>query len=194
MNHRWTRIFFTMRFAHGTYLCIRVHPCFIFSPLTTVGNPMKFILLFLGKTREGYLNQGISDYVDRLRRYVPVEIKVLKAKHAKNDSDRVIMGREAEQLLAYSKSSSLTVALDAAGKEHGSQELATVLEGWENRGLQTITFLIGGYLGLDKTVLAHADLTWSLSRLTFTHEMTRFILLEQLYRACSIKAGHNYHK
>ncbi len=155
---------------------------------------MKFVLLFLGKTREGYLDRGISDYADRLRRYVPLEIKVLKGKHAKNDSDQVIMSREAEQLLTYSKSSSLTVALDPAGKEHDSKELATVLEGWENRGLQTITFLIGGYLGLDKTVLNHADLTWSLSRLTFTHEMTRFILLEQLYRACSIKAGHNYHK
>ncbi len=155
---------------------------------------MKFVLLFLGKTREGYLDRGISDYADRLRRYVPIEIKVLKGKHAKNDSDRVIMSREAEQLLASAKSSSLTVALDLAGKEHDSKELATVLEGWENRGLQTISFLIGGYLGLDKTVLDHADLTWSLSRLTFTHEMTRFILLEQLYRACSIKAGHNYHK
>ncbi len=155
---------------------------------------MKFVLLFLGKTREGYLDQGIIDYASRLRRYVPVEIKILKSKHAKNDSDRVIMGQEAEQLLAYSKSSSLTVALDPKGKEYDSQELATVLEGWENRGLQTITFLIGGYLGLDKTVRDHADLTWSLSRLTFTHEMTRFILLEQLYRACSIKAGHNYHK
>ena len=72
---------------------------------------MKFVLLFLGKTREGYLDRGISDYADRLRRYVPLEIKVLKGKHAKNDSDQVIMSREAEQLLTYSKSSSLTVAL-----------------------------------------------------------------------------------
>jgi 23S rRNA (pseudouridine1915-N3)-methyltransferase len=155
---------------------------------------MKFVLLFLGKTREGYLDQGISDYTGRLRRYVPVEIKVLKSKHAKNDSDRVIMSQEADQLLTCSKSSSLTVALDPKGKEYDSKELTTVLKGWENRGLQTITFLIGGYLGLDKTVRDRADLTWSLSRLTFTHEMTRFILLEQLYRACSIKAGHNYHK
>ncbi len=155
---------------------------------------MKFVLLFLGKTREGYLDQGIRDYAKRLNRYVRLEIKILKDKHAKNDSDRVIMAREAELLLARSDSSSLTVALDPRGREYDSQELATVLEGWENRGLQTITFLIGGYLGLDKKVLDHADLTWSLSRLTFTHEITRFILLEQLYRACSIKAGHNYHK
>ena len=155
---------------------------------------MKFVFLFLGKTREGYLDQGIRDYAKRLNRYVRLEIKILKDKHAKNDSDRVIMASEAELLLARSDSSSLTVALDPRGREYDSQELATVLEGWENRGLQTITFLIGGYLGLDKKVLDHADLTWSLSRLTFTHEITRFILLEQLYRACSIKAGHNYHK
>jgi 23S rRNA (pseudouridine1915-N3)-methyltransferase len=155
---------------------------------------MKFVFLFLGKTRENYLDQGIRDYAERLRRYVPLEIKVLKEKHSKNDSDQVIMAREAEQLLAHSTSSSLSVVLDPGGKEHDSEELATVLENWEDRGLQTITFLIGGYLGLDPKVRDFADLTWSLSKLTFTHEMTRFILLEQLYRACSIKAGHNYHK
>ena len=154
---------------------------------------MKFVFIFLGKTRENYLDQGVRDYAERLRRYVPVEIKVLKEKHAKNDSDKVVMAREAEQLLTYS-SSSLCVALDPNGREHDSEELARILESWEERGLQTITFLIGGYLGLDQRVRDHADLTWSLSRLTFTHEMTRFILLEQLYRACSIKSGHNYHK
>lgn len=157
-------------------------------------NIMKFVLLFLGKTREGYLDQGIRDYAERLRRYVPVEIKVLKEKHAKNDSDQVVMAREAENLLAHSASSSLSVALDPNGKEHDSEGLSTLLENWEDRGLQTITFLIGGYLGLDKKVQDHADLIWSLSKLTFTHEMSRFILLEQLYRACSIKARHNYHK
>ncbi len=155
---------------------------------------MKFTLLFLGKTREKYLDQAASDYADRLRRYVPVEIKIVKEKHAKNDSDRVIIAREAGLLLSRCSPSSFKVALDPTGKEQTSEELARTVESWENRGLQSITFLIGGYLGLDDRVRQEADLTWSLSRLTFTHEMTRFILLEQLYRACSIKAGHNYHK
>ncbi len=155
---------------------------------------MRFVFLFLGKTREKYLDQAISDYAERLRRYVPVEIKVLKEKNAKNDSDAVIMAREAKLLLSRTDDSSFTVALDPPGREQTSEELAHTLENWENCGLQTITFLIGGYLGLEQRVLDRADLTWSLSRLTFTHEMTRFILLEQLYRACSIKAGHNYHK
>lgn len=155
---------------------------------------MKFVLLFLGKTREKYLDQGIRDYTRRLQRYLSVEIKVLKEKHRKNDSDQVIMAREAELLLRHCASSSLTVALDPRGEEHDSEGLAAFLERWENNGLQRITFLIGGYSGLTGRVLDHADLIWSLSRLTFTHEMTRFILLEQLYRACSIKAGHNYHR
>ena len=148
---------------------------------------------FLGKTKEQYLNQAIQDYAGRLRRYLPVEIKVLKNRYGKNDADRVIMAREAEQLLPHAASASLTVVLDPSGREQTSEEIAAVLRNWEDRGIQTVCFLIGGHLGLDEQVHRQADQIWSLSRLTFTHEMTRFILLEQLYRACSIKAGHNYH-
>ncbi len=155
---------------------------------------MKITLPFLGKTKEKYLDQAIQDYAGRLRRYLPLEIKVLKSKHTKNDADQVIMAREAEQLLSHASSVSLTVALDPTGREQTSEEIAAALQAWEDRGIQTLCFLIGGHLGLDQQVRQQADHMWSLSRLTFTHEMTRFILLEQLYRACSIKAGHNYHK
>jgi 23S rRNA (pseudouridine1915-N3)-methyltransferase len=65
---------------------------------------------------------------------------------------------------------------------------------WERQGIGTVCFLIGGHLGLHRSVLDRAEQALSLSRLTFTHEMTRLILLEQLYRACTIKAGHKYHK
>jgi len=155
---------------------------------------MKIILPFLGKTKEKYLDQAIQDYAGRLRRYLPLEIKVLKSRYAKNDADQIVMAREAEQLLDHSASAILTVALDPTGREQTSEEIAEALEVWEDRGIQTVCFLIGGHLGLDQQVRQQADRIWSLSRLTFTHEMTRFILLEQLYRACSIKAGHNYHK
>jgi len=155
---------------------------------------MKFVLIFLGKTREKYLDQGIRDYAQRLSRYVPLEIKVLKTKHAGNDVDQVIMAHEAEQLLSHTAKKSLAVALDPGGRIYDSPGIAELFTNWENRGIQTVSFLIGGHLGLDKKVLDRADTCWSLSRLTFTHEMTRLILLEQLYRACSIKAGHNYHK
>jgi 23S rRNA (pseudouridine1915-N3)-methyltransferase len=154
---------------------------------------MKFILPFLGKTKESYLEQGIRDYAERLGRYLSLELKVLK-EPGRNEPDAVLMAREADLLLAQAASASLTVALDPAGREFSSEELAAALEKWESRGLQTVCFLIGGHLGLDSRVRQQAGLLWSLSRLTFTHEMSRFILLEQLYRACSIKAGHKYHK
>lgn len=155
---------------------------------------MKLFLPFLGKTKESYLEQGIRDYAERLRRYLPLDIKVLKCSHSRNDSDQVIMAREADLLLNQAASSSLTVALDPAGREFSSEELAALIESWERQSLQTICFLIGGHLGLDERVRQQADLLCSLSRLTFTHEMSRFILLEQLYRACSIRAKHKYHK
>ncbi len=154
---------------------------------------MKFLIPFLGKTRESYLEQGIRDYAERLRRYVPLEIKVLK-EPGKNEPDAVLMARAADLLLAQAAAASFIVALDPAGREQSSEDMAAALAGWESRGLHTICFLIGGHLGLDERVRRQAGQLWSLSRLTFTHEMSRFILLEQLYRACSIKAGHNYHK
>lgn len=154
---------------------------------------MKFLIPFLGKTKESYLEQGIRDYAGRLGRYLPVDIKVLK-EPGRNEPDAVLMAREAELLLAQAAGSSLTVALDPAGREQSSEDLAAVLADWENRSLHSICFLIGGHLGLDERVRRQAGQLWSLSRLTFTHELTRLILLEQLYRACSIKAGYKYHK
>jgi 23S rRNA (pseudouridine1915-N3)-methyltransferase len=154
---------------------------------------VKILLPFIGKTKESYLEQGIRDYAERLRRYLPVEIKVLKEPN-RQEADAVIMAREGELLLAQTAAASIIIALDPAGREQNSEEMATVLADWENRGLHTVCFLIGGHLGLDGKVRQQANLLWSLSRLTFTHEMSRFILLEQLYRACTIKAGHKYHK
>ncbi|CAK8711388.1 MAG: 23S rRNA (pseudouridine1915-N3)-methyltransferase [Candidatus Electronema aureum] len=154
---------------------------------------MRFILPFLGKTKESYLDHGIRDYAERLRRYVPVDIKVLK-EPGKNEPDAVLMAREADLLLSQAAAASLLVALDPAGREQTSEDMAAALESWESRGLHTICFLIGGHLGLDPRVRQQANALWSLSRLTFTHEMSRFILIEQLYRACSIKAGHKYHR
>ncbi|MCI5158739.1 MAG: 23S rRNA (pseudouridine(1915)-N(3))-methyltransferase RlmH, partial [Candidatus Electrothrix sp. AUS1_2] len=125
---------------------------------------MKILLPFLGKTKEKYLDQAVEDYAGRLRRYVPLEIKVLKCRYGKNDADQVIMAREAEQLLSHAASASLTVALDPAGREQTSEEIAAALAAWEDRGIQTICFLIGGHLGLYEQVRRQADQIWSLSR------------------------------
>lgn len=155
---------------------------------------MRFVFLFLGKTREKYLDAGIKDYAVRLGRFVPVDLVILKEKHARNQADEVVKQHDAELLLERCRDASMTIALDPAGKQIDSMGLARMVTDWEARGQQRIYFLIGGHLGLQQRVVEEADHVLSLSRLTFTHEMTRLILLEQLYRACSIKAGRSYHK
>lgn len=155
---------------------------------------MKFLIPLLGKTREGYVQAGIRDYACRLGRFVTVELPILKERHGRKDPEEVTKQFEAALLLERTGNAGVRVALDPLGTSPNSEDLAVLLTGWEDRGVGTVSFLIGGHLGLHPSVLAHADMILSLSRLTFTHEMTRMILLEQLYRACTIKAGHNYHK
>ncbi len=155
---------------------------------------MKFVFLFLGKTREKYLDAGIRDYAGRLARYVAVELVVLREKHGHRGPEERILEQDADQLLARATESGMVVALDACGRQPDSLELAQMVTDWEERGRRQVFFLIGGHLGLHRRVLERADLVLSLSRLTFPHEMARLVLLEQLYRAWTIRAGHKYHR
>lgn len=155
---------------------------------------MRFELLFLGKTKESYLAAGISDYLERLNRYTATEIRILKeGKAKKNEPENLLVERESDILLKNVQGSYL-VCLDRTGKQLDSLELADQVEKWEMQGQKKVTFIIGGPLGLSQTILARADLVLSLSRLTLTHEMSRLFLLEQLYRAGTIRAGEKYHK
>jgi len=155
---------------------------------------MKFLLPLIGKTKEPYLDAGIRDYAGRLGRFGPVALPVLRERHGRKDPDEVVKAAEAALLLEQVAGAGRLVALDPGGTALDSEELAGLLTRWEDQGIATVCFLIGGHLGLHRSVLDRADFSLSLSRLTFTHEMTRLILLEQLYRACTIKAGHTYHK
>jgi len=154
---------------------------------------MKFVFPFLGRTREKFLDEGIMDYAGRLSRFVQVEIPVIKTRSPKNIPELVFKQQEAELLLERVKTPCFVVALDSSGRKTDSPGLAELIDGWELQGQQSVYFLIGGHLGLDDTVLRKADLVLSLSQLTFTHEMCRLILLEQLYRAWMIKTGQKYH-
>lgn len=155
---------------------------------------MKFIVPLLGKTTEAYLDAGIRDYAGRLSRFVVLEMPLLRDRHGRKDPDEVLKAAEAGQLLKHSASAGCCVALDPRGKTIDSESLATLITGWQERGIGTVCFLIGGPVGLHQSLLERADIVLSLSALTFTHEMARLILLEQLYRAWTIKAGTKYHK
>jgi len=156
---------------------------------------MRFDLLFLGKTREKYLASGIEDFRKRLSRYAEVEIRTIKEKRwGSGEAEGKIKEEETRILLEHCARPTLVVALDPAGNRLSSEEFADLIGKWEAEGRRKITFIIGGPLGLADSIRKSADTLLSLSAMTFTHEMARLILLEQLYRACSIRAGSQYHK
>jgi 23S rRNA (pseudouridine1915-N3)-methyltransferase len=85
------------------------------------------------------------------------------------------------------------VALDERGKQMSSEALAAFIQSRANESKKNIIFLIGGAYGIDEAVLKRADYRWSLSQLTFPHQLVRLILAEQVYRACSILKNEKYH-
>jgi 23S rRNA (pseudouridine1915-N3)-methyltransferase len=156
---------------------------------------VKIEVLFLGKTKETYLADGIADYADRLSRYAPLAIKEIKDRGGKNNHpSSVILRQEGEALLKARTKNHLLVALDRKGIALSSKKIADMIEDWQGRGIKGVSFVIGGPLGLSSEVVAQADYVVSFSKMTFTHEMARLILLEQLYRAFTINAGTGYHK
>lgn len=134
-----------------------------------------------------------DDYLRRLQHYSTVELVETKDIAGKNIPDSVAIEREGQQLLKATSGISRRIALAPNGRQFDSPELANFLKnqiGLYNR----IAILIGGPLGLSPELLQQCQETVSLSRLTFTHEIARLILLEQLYRAGTILAGESYHK
>jgi 23S rRNA (pseudouridine1915-N3)-methyltransferase len=154
---------------------------------------MKYEILFLGKTKGSFLAEGISEYLNRLKHYTNVSIKVVKSQKMQGP-DALIKDKESRLLFNNINSSSYIVALDSHGKEFSSSGFSSLIDRWEHSGIKHLTFVIGGPLGFSKEILNKADLKISLSKMTFTHDMVRLFLIEQIYRAYTIKAGEKYHK
>ncbi len=154
---------------------------------------MQHEIVLLGKTKSSFLVNGITEYLERLQHYAKVKVKILKT-GAIQGSDRVIRQKEAALLLASLGQGTTVVALDAEGRQYTSPEFSQLINRWERTGVRHVSFVIGGPLGLDESLLQRAEYKISLSKMTFTHDMARLFLLEQLYRAYTIKAGEKYHK
>ncbi len=155
---------------------------------------MQVIILMVGKTRAAFIQKGIEFYLERLKFYATVELLTVREEKPHDGLTREqVIEKEGERLLARVPKSGRVIVLDAAGKEFTSEGLAHWLVGLEQEGNSPLVFIIGGHLGLSAAVLGAAVRRLSLSRLTFTHELSRLILLEQLYRAATIRAGHPYH-
>jgi 23S rRNA (pseudouridine1915-N3)-methyltransferase len=154
---------------------------------------MKITLIQTGKTRFNYLNEGIIDYQKRLTHYINFdELTLPDLKNRKNLSVDEIRIREGEQLLKKCKPVDIVILLDENGKSFSSVELADYLLKKITIG-RDIVLVIGGAYGFSQEVYQRANEMISFSRMTFTHQLVRLILVEQLYRAMTIIRGEPYH-
>lgn len=159
---------------------------------------MKITIITVGKIKEKYLKDAIAEYSKRLSKYCKLEIvEVADEKTPENASETVenaIREKEAERILKYVKEDAYIITLEIGGKLLSSEELAEKIEKLGIQGTSHIIFIIGGSIGLGKSVLKKSDYALSFSRMTFPHQLMRVILLEQVYRSYRIMNGEPYHK
>ena len=154
---------------------------------------MKHQLLFLGKIKDKFIEDGVKEYASRLQHYTTFSITILKEKIKGRGK---VMSAEAQGklLLQAVPTGATIVVLDSTGKQFSSEGFSKKIDQWEMQGIKQVCYLIGGPEGHAPEVIGAADLLVSLSKMTFTHDMARMLLVEQLYRAYTIKAGEQYHK
>lgn len=155
---------------------------------------MKIQLVSVGKNHEAYLKEGVENFTKRISKYYPVEWLIIASpKNAGTLSENELKKKEGEGILQFLKKEDYLVALDESGKQLSSEGLAQFIQARANESIKNLVFLIGGAFGIDEIVLKRCRYKWSLSQLTFPHQLVRLILAEQLYRACSILRNEKYH-
>ena len=156
---------------------------------------IKIRVICVGKIKENYLNVGISEYLKRLSNYAKVEIIELKDEKIINkDSDEHIKENEGKRIIEKLDNSYYNIFLDVHGKEISSEQFASFTQKLIDEGKGNLCFVIAGSLGFSQNALKHADFRLSFSKMTFTHQMMRLLLLEQIYRVFKINNNEVYHK
>jgi 23S rRNA (pseudouridine1915-N3)-methyltransferase len=152
---------------------------------------MRLRVIWTGKTRDAHLRALLSDYLKRLSHFVKCEVSELRES---SSADKAGIDRDSKRISDGLPAGTISVLLDPEGTEWTSQQLAKEIQRWQVSGTKEVTFIVGGPNGVSAELSARADKRWSLSRLTLTHEMSRVVLLEQLYRAYTIIHGLPYQK
>ena len=146
---------------------------------------MKITLVTIGKLKEKFLVEGVEEYLKRIKNFAKVDVREI--------SECRTVDEEGKKILAQVPRDSFLIVLDVVGVEMTSEQLAEKISALTLRGISDITFLIGGAFGLSDEVRQAADLRLSLSKMTFTHQMARLIIVEQIYRSFKINRGEPYH-
>lgn len=159
---------------------------------------MNIDIVCVGKLKDAYIKKAMEEYEKRLSRFCKFQVIELPdlsiPDNASLAEEALVLEKEGKQILAKLKPDAYKIAMCVEGKELCTEEFAEKIHRLGVTGKSHITFIIGGSLGLCPAVKAQADFSFSLSRLTLTHNMARLFLTEQIYRAFKINAGEKYHK
>ena len=159
---------------------------------------MQITLVTVGKIKEQYLKEAINEYIKRLSPYSKINIiEVMAEPIVDNPSKKEIekaIDKEGEKILSHLPNNSYVINLDLNKKEYDSIEFASFLQKRIDTYSNHLVFVIGGSYGLSEKVKNNAKESISISKMTFTHQMTRLLLLEQIYRAFKINNNETYHK
>lgn len=155
---------------------------------------MDIILYAVGKTNTRFVEEGLEEYIGRLKRYIPFKLEYIKdIKGSGQLPEQRQKELEGHQILDRLQSYDTVILLDEHGKEYSSREFAGWIEKQMTTGRKRLVFVIGGPYGFSPEVYERAHGKISLSQMTFNHEMVRLFFVEQIYRAMTILRGEPYH-
>lgn len=159
---------------------------------------MNINIIVVGKIKEKYMREGIQEFQKRLSRYCNLNIIEIDDEKApenlsNKDMERV-KEKEGKKILSKIPQNTFIISLEIEGKQFSSEELSKRVENLMVSGVNDMTFIIGGSLGLSEEVKTRSNLKLSFSKMTFPHQLMRLILLEQVYRSFRIMKGEPYHK
>ena len=159
---------------------------------------MKIKIVTVGKLKEKYLKDGIAEYSKRISRFAKLEMIELADEKTPDKASEIenqkILETEGARILSKIGERDFVLVLAIEGKTFSSEEFSKQLEEASIKGYSTLTFIIGGSLGLAASVKNRANLSVSFGRLTLPHQLMRLVLIEQIYRAFTIQQGSPYHK
>lgn len=158
---------------------------------------MRFYVICIGKLKDAYLRDGVAEFVKRMRPYGGITITELnesKIGDKPSDADRKqVVIEEGERLLKNVPKNAYTVLLDVYGKTMSSEDLAKTVAKLEVDGVSDMAFIVGGAFGVSDELRRSVTYKLSFSPMTFTHQMVRLLLVEQIYRASKINRNEPYH-
>lgn len=158
---------------------------------------MNIKIICLGKVKESYLVEGINEYTKRISKYANIEIIELQDEPIPSSPSekeiQIIKQKECEKISKHIKSTDFVCSLDLTGKQLSSEEFAYKIKDITLKGFSTIDFIIGGTVGLEKSLVSNSNFVMSFSKLTFPHQLIRFFLTEQIFRCFKILNNEKYH-